>query len=341
MNIQQKVSLANYSTMGLGGNAAYLTTVTTRMEVIEALSWAQTQNMPVRMIGQGSNTIWGDAGFAGLVIVNNIRRYEVFEEDETNVYITIGSGEPWDNIVQQTVAAGLTGIEALSLIPGTAGATPIQNVGAYGQDISQTLTTIEAFDTQVADFVTIPGSDCGFGYRSSRFNTNEQGRFYITAITLHLMRGNPQPPFYGAVQAYFEAAGIHDYTPQALRDAVVAIRSAKLPDPAVVRNTGSFFGNPIISQQQFVYLQDSFPNIPHWQADEGIKLPAAWLIEQAGFKNYEDAETGMATWPTQPLVLVNRNAKSTADLLRFKQKIVDAVHAKFNITLQQEPELLS
>lgn len=342
MNVLQNVSLANYSTMGLGGPAAYLVEVTTRMEVLEALSWAHTRQLQAVMIGGGSNIIWGDAGYAGLVLVDKIRGYEVYEEDQANVYLTLGSGEPWDEVVKRSVTSNLTGIEALSLIPGTVGATPIQNVGAYGQEISQTLTTVEAFDTQAGDFVTIAGGDCGFSYRQSRFKTADHGRFYITAVTLHLTKGNPLPPFYGAVQAYFDKHDITDYTPAVLRQAVIAIRTSKLPDPAVVRNTGSFFANPIVSNTQLTSLINHFEQIPHWPADKGgAKLSAAWLIGQAGFKDYHDEVTGMATWPAQPLVLVNEHAKTTADLMVFKQKIIDAVQAKFNITLQQEPEMMT
>ncbi|MEK7594401.1 MAG: UDP-N-acetylmuramate dehydrogenase [Patescibacteria group bacterium] len=342
MNIQQNVPLGSYSTMGLGGAAANLVEVTSRMEVLEALSWANSKQLPAIMIGGGSNIIWGDAGYAGLVIVNKIRHYEIFEEDDTNVYLTLGSGEPWDETVAKTVEAGLTGIEALSLIPGTAGATPIQNVGAYGQEISQTLTTVEAFDTQVGDFVTLAGSDCGFSYRDSRFKTADKGRFFITGLTLHLAKANPQPPFYGQVQTYFDEHGITDYTPDKLREAVVWIRSNKLPDPALIKNTGSFFGNPIVSDTQLFELKQRFQDIPNWPQDNGTaKLSAAWLIDQAGFKDHHDTVTGMATWPKQSLVLINETASSTADLLTFKQKIVDAVQAQFNITLVQEPELIA
>lgn len=334
-------SLADYSTMRLGGKVAYVTTITSRMELLEALSWAQGQTLPVIMVGGGSNIVWRDDGFPGLLIVNKIERFEVFNEDDTNYYVTAGAGESWDSVVERTVQAGLTGIESLSLIPGSTGATPVQNVGAYGQEISQTLTTVEAFDTKVGDFVNIPASDCGFGYRMSRFKTVDRGRFYITAITLHLTKGNPQPPFYGALQTYLEAQKITQVTPQIIRDAVMAIRTAKLPDPAVINNTGSFFANPIVTEEQYGYIAENYDPVPHWSVGIGsVKLSAAWLIEQAGFKDFHDQETGMATWPRQPLVLVNEHAKTTADLLVFKQKIIAAVQQRFGITLEQEPEML-
>lgn len=327
--------------MRLGGSAAYLVEVASRQELTTALTWANEQAAPIIMIGGGSNIIWRDEGFQGLVIVNKIMGYQDFDEDGTNHYVTIGAGENWDGIVARTVASGLTGIEALSLIPGTAGATPVQNVGAYGQEISETLMSVEVYDTAIQQFINMPAVDCSFGYRTSRFKTTDKGRFYITGLTLHLTKGNPEPPFYGGVQKYFDGHHISNVTPQVLRDAVVDIRSHKLPDPAKVANNGSFFANPIVPEGVLAQISATHEDVPHWPVSEGkIKLSAAWLIEQAGFKGANDPETGMATWPAQPLVLVNVGAKSTADLLKFKQKILDAVKAEFNITLEQEPELL-
>ncbi len=341
MDIRQNVSLKGYSTMRLGGAATYLTDVHDREELKQAVAWAEERNLPVMMIGSGSNIVWRDEGFPGLIIVNKIMGYEEQPEDEENFFLHVGAGENWDSVVERAVAKGLTGIECLSLIPGTAGATPIQNVGAYGQEISQTLVTVEAYDRQTKQMVTIQNMDCGFGYRTSRFKTSDRGRFLITGITLHLLRGNPQPPYYSALEEYMAQQGITEHTPAVIRDAVIAIRSSKLPDPAQVANNGSFFANPVIDENQLTQLHAAYPMLPHWPAGEGkVKIPAAWLIEQAGFKGVHDQETGMATWPNQPLVLVNEQAQSTAQLLAFRQKILDAVQQKFNITLQQEPELL-
>jgi UDP-N-acetylmuramate dehydrogenase len=342
MQVAQNVSLANYSTMRLGGKAAYATSVSTQQELIEALAWAKQQGVAAGIIGSGSNIVWRDEGFAGLLIVNKIQRFEIFEEDEQNVYVTVGSGENWDETVARCVEKGLTGIEALSFIPGTAGATPVQNVGAYGQEIAQTLVSVEAYDTASSSMVTIQGIDCKFGYRTSRFKTTDRGRFFITAITLHLMKGNPQPPFYGALQHYFEDHGYRTFTPKVVREAVIAIRRAKLPDPTIVANNGSFFANPIITDEEFAEIQVNYPDAPHWPVSEPgkTKVPAAWLLEQAGFKDFHDPETGMATWHAQPLVLVNESAKSTNDLIAFMNKITTTVKAKFGVDLQPEPELL-
>lgn len=328
--------------MGLGGMAAHLVTVANREELAEACNWAREHSLPTIMIGGGSNIVWQDTGFGGLVIVNQIMRYESFDEDAQNTYLTVGAGENWDSVVERAVQADLTGIEALSLIPGSTGATPIQNVGAYGQDIAQTLVSVETFDTTNNNFLTIPASDCVFGYRTSRFkNGPDRGRFYVTAITLHLRKGHMEPPFYATLATYLREHNITDYSPGSIREAVIAIRSARLPDPAKVHNNGSFFANPIVNSSELLRLKDTYPSIPNWPMPDGsAKLSAAWLIEQAGFKDFHDTETGMATWSTQPLVLVNEKAKNTADLLKFKQKLSDTVQTKFQVSLVQEPELL-
>lgn len=328
--------------MRLGGVADFLVEIHDRTELKEAYEWAKAKNLPMLMVGGGSNIFWQDAGFRGLVLVNKIMGYDDYAEDQTSHYLTIGAGENWDGVVARSVAAGLTGIEALSLIPGTAGATPIQNVGAYGQDISQTLTTVEVFDTTTGQLTTMPSEACGFGYRTSSFKGEYKGRFFITAITLHLMAGNPMPPYYGAVQQYLEANPVSEaITPAVVRDAVVAIRSAKLPDVLRVANNGSFFANPVVGEDALLELHSDNPSMPYWPLETGgAKIPAAWLLEQAGFKDYHDTATGMATWPLQPLVFVNEHAKTTSDLLTFRDKLIDAVEAKFQITLTQEPELL-
>jgi UDP-N-acetylmuramate dehydrogenase len=341
MNPQANVSLRDHSTMRLGGAAAYLTEVHNHQELQAAIAFAEQHGVPMIMIGDGSNIVWRDEGFQGLVIVNRIMRFEDFAEDETNHYLTVGAGEDWDSVVARSVQAGLTGIEALSLIPGTAGATPVQNVGAYGQEIAHTLVSVEAYDTAEKRLVNIPATECAFGYRTSRFKTTDKHRFFITAITLHLMRGSMQPPFYASLQTYIKEHGVTDFSPQAIRDAVIDIRTHKLPDPAKVANNGSFFANPIPDEGTLAQLEADHPTMPRWQTDDGrTKLAAAWLVEQVGFKDFHDAETGMGTWPAQSLVLVNEHATSTADLLKFKQKIVDAVKMKFDVTLEQEPELL-
>ena len=341
MQILKDVPLALHSTMRLGGKAAYAADIQNRDDLRETVTWAAEHNLPVMMIGTGSNIVWHDEGFPGLLLINKVIGYELFAEDSENYYVTIGAGEVWDSVVARTAEAGMSGIECLSLIPGTAGATPVQNVGAYGQEIAQTLVSIEAYDTHTGEFITISAQDCHFAYRTSRFKTTDRARFLIMALTLHLTHANPMPPFYSSLQSYLDEHAIHEFTPKVIREAVIAIRRSKLPDPAQIANNGSFFANPLIEKDRLAQLLADHPGIIYWEQDDGhVKLSAAWLVEQAGFKDVHDADTGMATWPQQPLVFINEHAKTTADLLKFKQKIVTTIQQKFNVTLEQEPELL-
>ncbi len=339
--MQQNVSLASYSTMRLGGNARYLAEISSLADLQEAYSWANSNRLPVMMIGRGSNIVWRDEGFSGLVMANRIMGRETLSEDNHSATIKFYAGENWDKAVEWTVEKKLSGIEFMSLIPGTVGAAPVQNVGAYGGELSDCLLELEAFDTKFGAVVKIQNHDCYFSYRSSRFKTNDKGRFFITSITVTLRKTSPVPPFYESLQRYLDEKGIDKYSPKEIRKAVIAIRQSKLPDPEKVANNGSFFTNPIIDQAHFLSLQQKYPDIKGWPSQDGkVKIAAAWLVEKAGFKGAQDTETGMATWPLHALVLVNQGARNTADLLAFKQKIVNQVQQLSGITLEQEPELL-
>jgi UDP-N-acetylmuramate dehydrogenase len=341
MDIQENISLGSHSTMRLGGNARYLSEAHSEKDVEELVSWAKLKNVPFMMIGQGSNIVWRDEGYPGLIIVNELKGRVVLNEDESSATVKISAGEVWDEVVAKTVENKWSGIEFLSLIPGTAGAAPVQNIGAYGAELSNTLLQVEVFDTQSQEFGNIQNENCGFAYRTSHFKTSEKGRYLITAIVLKLKKSNPAPPFYDTLAKYFEEHRVTEYTPKAVREAVIAIRSSKLPNPAVVANNGSFFTNPIIGQAEFDELKQKYPEIKGWPREDGkVKVAAGWLVEQAGFKGAHDDQTGMATWDKQALVLVNERAKNTADLLAFKQKIIDKVKELFGLTLEQEPELL-
>jgi len=337
--MQQHVSLAKHSTMRLGGPARYLVELHDKHELPKLVAWARQHSLGIIMIGDGSNIVWKDEGFDGLVIVNRLMDFEIIE-DADDASVRIGAGENWDEVVRRCCEKGLNGIAELSLIPGTAGATPIQNVGAYGREISDVLVELEAYDLETNEFVTIASDECEFGYRTSRFKTTDKDRYLITQIELQLSRSTPQPPFYASVEEYFADNQITNPSVMDMRNAVIAIRSAKLPDPNVVANNGSFFANPIISGSDYE-ANELLAGIRSWELEDGrVKLSAAALIEAAGFKDFHDISTGMATWPKQALVLVNESAKTTQDLLVFRQKILDGVKDKFGIELMQEPELL-
>jgi UDP-N-acetylmuramate dehydrogenase len=340
VHILENVDLRLYSTMRLGGKARYLAEAHSEADVEELVKFAKDKEIDLRVIGEGSNIVWRDEGFPGVIIVNKIMGLEMTEAGH-GITFKVGAGEDWDDVVAASVAKGLTGIEFLSAIPGKAGAAPVQNIGAYGVELSSVLAELEAYDSQNGSFGALLNEDCGFSYRNSRFKSTDKGRFIITGIVLKLKKGNPVPPFYESLDKYFKENNVSDFTPQSVRDAVITIRKIRLPDPSIVANNGSFFTNPFVDEAKFKELQAKYPDIKGWPAGEGkIKLAAGWLVETAGFKEVHDQPTGMATWSGNSLVMVNESAKSTADLLAFKQKIQDKVKQMFGVSLEQEPELL-
>ena len=326
--------------MRLGGNADFYCEVSNTDDLKKAIDFAKENNIPYKVIGEGSNIIWKDSGFNGLVIKNNLKGFEVLNETDEHADIKVASGEMLDDFIQKMTDKNLSGIECLSLIPGTVGATPVQNVGAYGQEISDTLLEVYAIDSITGNEVVITNKDCNFSYRSSIFKTSAKDKYVITAISLRLSKTPLDPPFYQSLQDYLSNNQITDYSPKNIRNAVIDIRSSKLPDWHKVANSGSFFSNPIISKEQYSKILEQHPNAPGWHYGSGVKIPAAWLIEKAGFKDFHDKDTGIGTWKSQALVLINENATSTESLLKIKAEIVNKVKDLFDITLEQEPELL-
>ncbi len=340
--LKENISLKDYSTMRLGGNARYLCEVEDYRDIAKIAEFAVANNLPIKMIGSGSNIIWSDNGFPGVVIVNKIAGYDVQDQGEQQ-FIVVGAGENWDWAVERSVEAGMSGIEQLSLIPGTAGATPVQNVGAYGREIADVLVCVQAYDLTNKQMVVIPKSNCGFSYRNSRFKAEDKDRFLITSITLSLTKNKPMPPFYNSVTAYLDKNEIPhgQVTSQILRQAVIDIRKEKLPDPKEIANCGSFFHNPIISMMDLVPIREKYPSIIYWPVGEDeAKVSAGWLLEQLGLKGYHEPNTGIAVWDKQALVFVNEKATQTAQLIAFRDAVMKSVKDKFNIDLVQEPELV-
>jgi UDP-N-acetylmuramate dehydrogenase len=341
MNIQEDVDLKNYSTMRLGGKARWLAEATSDEDVQDLVLWASEKDTPILMIGQGSNIIWRDEGFDGLVIVNRILGREVLSEDSSGAIVRVGAGEIWDDVVGWTVEKSLSGIEFLSLIPGTTGAAPIQNIGAYGKEVSSVLKEVGTYDIKNSSFDTVLASDCGFSYRDSRFKSVDRDRFLVTSVTMQLTKTKPMPPFYESLSDYLKEHDIIDITPAVIREAIVSIRKSKLPNPVEVANNGSFFINPVIDQAKLEQIRQKYPDVISWPTDDGnVKISAGWMIEKAGFKGYHDQQTGMGTWVNSALIMINEHAETTADLLAFKQKIVDKVKTEFGVELVQEPQLL-
>jgi UDP-N-acetylmuramate dehydrogenase len=338
--IKQNIPLKDYSTMRLGGPARFLCEITQTDQIPAVIEWADAQGVPFVMIGGGSNIVWSDQGYPGVVMVNKLMGYELQDQGEAQ-YLIVGAGENWDSVVARSVEAGLSGLEQLSLIPGSAGATPIQNVGAYGREVADVMVCVQVYDIVQKKVVVLPKSECGFGYRTSRFKTTDKGKFLVTSITFALSTAPPSPPFYSSVEDYLKTNGLSEISSGAIREAVIAIRSAKLPDPAVVANCGSFFHNPIIPMLELERIKNENPNIVYWPvSDDEAKVSAGWLLEQLGLKGYHEPNTGMAIWDKQALVFVNEKATKTAQLLAFRDAIVQSVKDKYGISLVQEPELI-
>ena len=336
MQYQEYVSLSALTTMRLGGLARYAAEVSSREDLQEAVAFAREQRLPWFVLGGGSNVVaLGD--YEGLIILNRIRGFDKLAEDASSATYRLGAGEVWDSVVERLVREDLSGIEGMSGIPGYTGATPIQNVGAYGQEIANSLVELEVYDTETDSFVTLAAENCDFSYRNSIFKDSETRHWIICSITLRLIKEAPKPPFYPTLELYLSDNAITAFTPQIIRDSVIAIRASKLPDPLELASAGSFFKNPIVDNALADVLINRYPDAPHWRLPENnTKLAAGWLIETAGLKSYQ--AHGLQIYPKNALVVTNISAKSADDLQRFKTEIIGRVHEKFDITLEQEPE---
>lgn len=340
VEVLQNVSLKDFTTMGLGGSARFMADVHSTQEVREAYLNAKSQSLPVFVLGGGSNTVAHDDGFKGTVLRVIIPGFEIISDDSTNTTIKIGAGENWDSVVARTVDMNLSGIEALSSIPGTTGAAPVQNIGAYGQEVADTLVSVDAYDTKTDKFAILSAADCQLSYRNSIFRAKSANRYIITYVTLKLFKSPPSPPFYRAVQDYLDSHNIADRTVQTIRDAVIQIRVDKLPDPKARPNTGSFFKNTIIEQWQLNDLRKQYSDMPAYEmADNMYKIPTGWLIEQLGFKG--KLIHGIRVHDKNSLVLINESAQSYNDLAQARDEIIQSVRDRYRIDIVQEPLELS
>lgn len=336
MDIHTNIPLKNYTTMKLGGPARFMADIHTAEDIPILYDNAAAQSLSVAIIGGGSNTIVHDEGFNGIVLRMRIPGIETVADDIYSTTFRVGAGVLWDDFVKHTVELRLTGVEAMSAIPGTVGAAPVQNVGAYGQETADTLTQVEAFDTETNQFVTLQPEDCKFAYRSSIFRTEASGRYIITYVTFKLSKNLPTPPFYDALQRYLDEHAITTYTHQLIRDAVTTIRADKLPNPSEKPNAGSFFKNAIIDDWLLPDIQETHPDVPHYDmGNRQYKIPSGWLIEQAGLKG--QLISGIRVHDKNALVLINESASSYRDLDTAREKIITDVRTMFRITLEQEP----
>lgn len=331
MNIRKDALLKELTTIKIGGKADFLVSVANKEDLVKAVQAVKAKNVPFTVIGDGSNIIVKDEGFRGVVIRNRMSGIEI-----NGSVIKASAGEEWDSVVEQSVGQGLSGIEALSNIPGTAGAAPVQNIGAYGQEVADTLVELEAYDTKNEQFVALKNAECGFSYRNSIFKSSEKGRYIITSITLGLTKTPMQPPFYTSLEKYLTKNNVTYYDPKTIRDAVIAIRANRLPNPKIHPNAGSFFKNPIIEKWVLDEAQENHSDMPAYDmGNNKFKVPAGWLIEQVDMKDY--TAHNLKTYKNNSLVVVNDNNANYEDLKEFRSEIITAVRDEFRIELQQEP----
>ncbi|PID50387.1 MAG: UDP-N-acetylenolpyruvoylglucosamine reductase [Proteobacteria bacterium] len=342
MKITENVSLQHLNTFGVAAKARYYCRLATVGGLKTVLLWQREHpDLPVLFLGGGSNLLFID-DFPGLVVQVKLRERMILGEDEHYVYVRAGAGENWHAFVRWTVEQGYAGLENLSLIPGTVGAAPVQNIGAYGVELQDTVHAVQAVDWRTAELRHFSREACEFAYRDSYFKSVEPGRWLIVAVTFRLPKQAEWQLDYAGVR---EALGDKVLTPELLTpktisDAIMAIRQSKLADPAVLGNAGSFFKNPLVSAEKYAHLQLYHPHLPAWpQAAGKVKLSAAWLVEQCGWKGQRQGDAG--TYDKHALVLVNYGQASGLDLWQFARAIMESVQARFGIALEAEPRIIT
>jgi UDP-N-acetylmuramate dehydrogenase len=331
--IQEQVDLMPYNSFGVSQIAAYFAEIQDVADLKQAREFAASQRLAVLVLGQGSNTLF-IKDFPGLVLFMNNQGREMLPGAGM---VRAAAGENWHELVMYCLENGLYGIENLALIPGTVGAAPIQNIGAYGVELEQYFVELEAFDLKTGEHRHMSKTDCQFAYRDSVFKQDPSQKLVVLSVTLQLA-AEPVPQI--AYAGLREALEGQEITPQNVFDAVCAIRSSKLPDPAVIGNAGSFFKNPVISRSKLEKLRESFPDLPAWDSDDPdlVKLPAAWLLDHKGWKGRRRG--GAAVHDDHALVIVNRENATGEDVLLLAQEMSSSVLQSFGIALQTEVRIV-
>ena len=347
MHLEENKPLAPFTTFGIGGPARWYLRTTREEQITEAVEWAGKQGLPLFVLGGGSNLLVSDAGFPGLVLHIALRGITAIEDGSHRIY-QVAAGEDWDAFVQRAVDDNCAGIECLAGIPGTVGGTPVQNVGAYGQEVAASIAHVRALDVLAKTFTDFTAANCGFAYRRSRFNSSDRGRFIVTRVEYRLTPGGAPTLRYADLQRAFPAG-----TAPSLAQVVAEVRRIRhtkgmllVEGDSDCRSAGSFFKNPVVTAEQSAHIASvSGKEPPHFPAGTAsastalAKIPAAWLIEQAGFaKGYSIGAAAVSSRHT--LALINRGGATAADILALAALISAAVHARFGILLEREPVLV-
>jgi UDP-N-acetylmuramate dehydrogenase len=340
MQVLEQVLLAPYTTFGIGGPARWFADASSEDDVLAGVAFARERQVPLFILGGGSNLLVSDAGFPGLVLRMALKGIEQ-SQNSAGTTFSVAAGENWDEFVSRAVAQNCGGVECLAGIPGTVGGTPVQNVGAYGQEVAGTIRTVRVLDLQTERFANLNASECGFAYRQSIFNSTERGKYLVTRVE-YVLTSDAKPCIsYADLKHYFQDKDV----PPSLAEVSTAVREIRrskgmllVPSEADCRSAGSFFKNPVIAADHYKRIVTDFGGpVPHYPAGDGlVKVPAAWLLDQAGFhKGYILGRAGISSRHT--LALINRDGATAADMAALRDKIIAAVEAKFAIRLEPEP----
>ncbi|MBL4668592.1 MAG: UDP-N-acetylmuramate dehydrogenase [Flavobacteriales bacterium] len=335
MEIKKNISLKSYNTFGIDVVAYAFVEVSSIDELKDVLL---DNNQPILILGGGSNLLF-TKDFEGIAIKNNLKGITVVSENEDEVYLKVGAGEVWHEFVLFCIENNYAGIENLSLIPGNVGASPMQNIGAYGVEVKDVITAVEAFDLKDYSIKTFSNQMCDFGYRSSIFKTSEKGNYFITSVTFKLSKQTRINTSYGAISGELESMNISNPTIKDVSTAVINIRLSKLPDPKKIGNSGSFFKNPIVSKIQKNKIIQNYPDAPNYlQPDGTFKMAAGWLIEKCGWKGKRIDNYGVHD--LQALVLVNYGGAKGSDIFKLSEQVIESVKTQFEIVLEREVNIL-
>jgi UDP-N-acetylmuramate dehydrogenase len=335
MFIKENFSLKSFNTFGINISTKLFASFSNTNELSEIL---RNKNEHKLILGGGSNILF-TKNYDGLVLKNEIAGIEKINEDDAHVYVRAGAGVGWHEFVLYCINNDFAGVENLSLIPGSVGASPMQNIGAYGVEIKDVFHELEAYNIEDKKLVSFSKNDCAFGYRESIFKNKYKGQFVITSVTFQLNKIPVYNTSYGAIETELEKMGVQSLSIKAISDAVINIRQSKLPDPKIIGNAGSFFKNPTIQNTQFEKLKTLFPNIVGYAVRENeTKLAAGWLIEQCGWKGYRKGDAGCHE--KQALVLVNYGNAIGEEILQLSGEIIDSVKLMFDVELHREVNIV-
>lgn len=338
MIIHENYSLKKLNTFGIDASARYFTELSSLEGILEILSEQTFINTPKLILGGGSNLLF-TKNVDGIVLKNNLKGIEIVKEDADFYFIKAGAGEVWHNLVMHCITNNYAGLENLSLIPGNVGASPMQNIGAYGVEIKDSFYELEALHFDDKTIHSFTNADCKFGYRESVFKRELKNQYIILSVTYKLLKKPVFNTNYGAIQKELDEMGVQELSIQAISKAVCNIRSSKLPNPAEIGNAGSFFKNPEVARAKFELLKDQFPAIVGYDLDNGnVKLAAGWLIEQCGWKGKTFGDAGIHK--LQALVLVNYGNAKGNEIYDLSQKIMDSVKDKFDVQLEREVNII-